>query len=223
METRNKVVLEQSFQRGVWDTRIQQLVLAGIQELEEVYRERWAGMEQRFPWRPGSRRREQEAELHVLWAQLARLGLGCRAGGRKELLKELLKGRAVALGVLWAQVREEVAAPAAPAALPTSSGSPGACPPSPGASGTTSACWKSAPGTSPGAPRPPGTSRPFAQIPLQSSGFPPAGDPARSGDAALQRTSPALPFAPGTSEPASAAPRTCWRARCAPSPAAPGT
>lgn len=117
METRNNLVLEK---RGVWDTRIQQLVLVGTQELEEVYRERWAGRKQRVPRRLGSQRREQEGELRVLWGQLPRLGLGCRAGGRQELLEELLKGRAVALGALWAQVHEEVAAPEAPAALPTS-------------------------------------------------------------------------------------------------------
>jgi len=66
-----------------------------------------------------------------------------------------------------AQRRQEAAAAAesprrVPATLPTSSGSPAASQLGPGASGTTSSSRQTARGTSPGAPRPPGTSRPFS-------------------------------------------------------------
>lgn len=50
----------------------------------------------------------------------------------------------------------------APGTPPTSSRSPAAFPLGPGAGGTTSSSRKTPPGTSPGAPRPPGTSRPFS-------------------------------------------------------------
>lgn len=126
----------------------------------------------------------------------------------------------------WEREEEEEEEAESPCCVPgiplTSSRSPAASPLGPGAGGTTSSSQKTAPGMSPGAPRPPGISQPFSQIPLQSSGFPPGGDPAKSEAAVLRRISPAFPSAACTSQPAPAAPGISWRGHSVLSPEAPG-